>query len=70
MAHPKFADAVLSRYNGKGTPSASAEPPDDDEPAEDAGAKTDAENGRMLATAIKRGDGAAICEAVRRISGA
>lgn len=68
MADPKFADAVVSRYKGgKAAASAPADATDGDEP--DAGAATDAENGRTLASAIKRGDGAAICEAVRRISG-
>lgn len=62
----KFADAVARRFSGGST--ATAEPDADDAPEDETG-KADAENGRMLAAAIKRGDGAAICEAVRRISG-
>lgn len=60
----KFADAVLTRFAGGDA--ASVDAPDDDAPAP---VDADAENGRMLAAAVKRGDGAAICEAVRRITG-
>lgn len=67
MPDSKFTDAVLARFAGKAPPSvASVEDDEDDEPA---GNARDIEDGRMLAAAIKRGDGAAICEAVRRITG-
>jgi hypothetical protein len=61
----KFADAVASRFSGGST--APAAPADDE--TEDTGSSSDAENGRLLQQALKRGDGAAICEAVRRIAG-
>lgn len=65
MADASYADAVLSRFSGGGVAPAGAA--DDGDEAPDGGA--DEENGRMLAQAIKRGDNAAICEAVRRICG-
>ena len=64
MAAPKFADAVFGKDDAGGEP---AEPMDDEstEGADDK--KGEAEKGRMLSAAIKKGDGEAIYEAVRAI---
>lgn len=58
--NPKFADAVFGHSE-----------PDGDEPegGEDESGSADNEMGNQLKSAIKNGDGAAICEAVRRIMG-
>jgi hypothetical protein len=54
----KFADAIVDKY-GKGKDDAPEATPDADDGA---GAK-----GKMLAAALKRGDGEAIEEAIRAI---
>jgi len=61
---PKFADAVFGSDAG-GEPT----PADDAAPADDTGSESDKENGRMLASALKNGDNAAIAESVRRCCG-
>jgi hypothetical protein len=70
MADKPFADAIVDRYKSGGgkadKPSAKPESEGDDDEGYD---PDDAEMGRTLAAAIKRGDGAAICEAVRAIKG-
>lgn len=61
----KFADAVVSRF---GSPAPAVEPDSDDAVPGDAGA-ADKEDGAMLRAALKTGDNAALCEALRRICG-
>lgn len=62
----RFADAVVSRFGKTMGPatSASDEPDDDDAPG-----GTDNESGAMFRAALKSGDNAALCEAIRRIAG-
>jgi hypothetical protein len=72
MLGPKFADAVTKRFAGKKTGAEGSAEEEGSEGAAEAaseGDSTDAEDGAMLASAIKNGDGMAICEAVRRIAG-
>lgn len=64
-----FADRAIERYR-KGSKSPAPEPtePDGDEPESEAeDEKSDTELGRALCTAVKKGDYAAIVEAVRAI---
>ena len=64
----RFADAVVSRFGkGMGSASAPAASADDDEGGDDDG--TDKEAAAMLRAAMKSGDDAALCEAIRRIAG-
>ena len=63
MAAPKFADAVFGGDAG-GEP---AVPMDDEDTEGGDEKKAEGEKGRMLAAAIKKGDGEAIYEAVRAI---
>lgn len=65
---PGYADRVVARMGGDKAPAAGGEP-DDDEGAAAADTGADAEMGNQLKSALKLGDGAAICEAVRRIAG-
>ena len=72
MLGPKFADAVTKRFAGKSGAEGSAEE-EATEPASESGdegdASADSELGNMLNSALKKGDGAGICEAVRKIAG-
>lgn len=61
----RFADAVVSRFGKTMGPAA----PSADEPDEDDDASTDNEAAAMFRAALKSGDNAALCEALRRICG-
>jgi hypothetical protein len=65
----RFADAVAKRFGKAMGPTEDTSGADDDDADDDdGGGSSDTGNGSMFRSALKSGDNAALCEAIRRIA--